>query len=191
MTKNMAGVAALSALLLGIVTILVFWNGSGSRRVIPAAIGQPGNESENGAGKPGHVTHHPILVQPKESTGADGIDSFSPATGGTRPTASTENDRGSVRPDSDYPRTSFLPTPEQLDIGPSANDAIEPNHWPDGRPLEVPGRDWGTGPTWKHPVPLDLQEPSPQWEQWQQPTEPPEPDSLDDRRADPERPGSM
>jgi hypothetical protein len=164
MTKTSAVGAGLGAVLLGVLAIIAFWSGSGPRQVIPAAIGQPGSESEGSATGPDDVTRHPILVLPSISGDAKGADSSSPAAGSARPTGPAEPAGASDRPDSLFPRTSFLPDPEHLNALPAPNDMEQPTSWPDGRPIRVPGDDWGTSPSGERPVPLDHPVRPPRWQ---------------------------
>jgi hypothetical protein len=131
-----AVVGAALVLLLVISLVKGRWIG---RPPVPAAVGFTDGEEGGPSDGPHHLTHHPIVVSPRELPAGAVPSGLSPAAGDERRGPATDVSPAGRAADSFLPRTSFLPPiPDPSETPRDPGRPRDWSHWPGERTGEAP-----------------------------------------------------
>lgn len=138
MTKATTIGIGLGVGLILIVAVIVFRKGSSDDTAVPAAIGASGAEDDGDGYDGSHVTHHPVVVTPKDNDGDRGLGAASPAGSPTSVERSPAARDNTSVPDSFSPHATIPPIRDSLDTGEFSQGLDGFSSWPDGRPPIAP-----------------------------------------------------
>jgi hypothetical protein len=154
--KQFKGIGVLVIAIIVIFAIISLLKGGWSGRApVPAAVGVSEDEERSPAQGPKHLTHHPIIVSPRDVPGEFNPAAASPAAESDWPESPANAPTGTRPVDSFRPSPSFLPLPDRIGTLPDESRPSDWPQWPDGRLPQNP-------PTTITPDPLNM--PYPTWE---------------------------